>query len=1072
MIRIICIWALLCPLFGLSQSTQGLKGRLTAAGQTSVSGAAIRLIHNKQATVSGTDGNFSFQAPLSFPDTLIISHIGFRTLQTVVRNGDFIQAVLEPLNAQLEDVIVSTGYQQLPRERATGSFTLVNQELVNRRVSTNILDRLDGVTSGLLFNRTNISDEPFSIRGRSTLLGSASATPLIVVDNFPYEGELNNINPNDVESISILKDAAAASIWGARAGNGVIVITTKKGFYNKKMRVDLSTAYTITDKPDLFYSRGFLPSSQYLEAEQYLFSRGYYDANLNNTTTRPAITPAVEILALQRAGKITAAEANSQLGALMNNDVREQYSRYLYRKSAAQQYAVSVRGGGNQAAYVLSAGFDQNQNTGVRTGFDRVTLGSSITLAPIKNLEITAGINWVRTVTDNSNPFATGQSSLSFYNNNPIYPYAQLVDAGGAVARIVKDYRTGFVDSLQKIGYQDWSYRVLDEVNLGNNKMKFTETLLRSSVRYRFAKGFTADLQFQHEAQLRNDRNYRSQETYYVRNLVNAYSQRNITTGVFTYMFPQGGVLNLFSRSLTASHLRGQLHYDRTFNTQHTLTALAGAELKEVKVVSNTQNLYGYDDELGTVVSNIDYRSSLPTLPSGSRVLPAPGGAETGSLNRYISYYANAAYTYAGRYTVSLSGRKDGANLFGVKVNDKITPLWSAGLAWDITKEKFFQWNLLRQLKLRSSFGFNGNVYNASAYLTARYIGGNFAGANYALVSSAPNPELRWEKVQNFNIGVDFATRNNVLSGSIDWYSKKGLDLIETAPLAPSTGFSSFMGNAASTLTRGVDVLLNARIIERGLQWNVNLLFSALKDKVLVFDTKYAAPSLVNTYGSLVAVPGNALFGIYAYRWAGLDPTNGDPMGYRNGATSKDYANLVNTPADSLVYKGSARPTVFGSVRNEFTWKRFSLSFNITYKLGYVFRRSTTSINYSDVVNTSFHADYAKRWKNPGDEEFTNVPSMAYPSNASRNNFWLYAEPMVEKGDHIRLQDIRFAYTLDRQLLKRAPFNNLQVYLYANNLGMLWKANRAGIDPDANDNSFLSSYPAPFALSIGLRADF
>jgi TonB-linked SusC/RagA family outer membrane protein len=1073
MIRTICLWALLCPLLSHAQTTTPLTGTIVSADNTPIEGASLFLVKSKLRAYSLAKGNFYFPA-IALPDTLVVSHTGFLVMRFPVNASSAVnrRIVLEPLSADLGEVTVSTGYQQIPKERATGAFTVVNKDLVNRKVSPNILDRLDGVASGLLFNRTNSADEAFSIRGRSTLLGAASATPLIVVDNFPYEGELNNINPNDVESISILKDAAAASIWGARAGNGVIVITTKKASYNRKMKIDFSTAFTITDKPDLFYSHSFLPAQQYIETEQYLFSKGYYDASISNTTTRPALTPVVEILALQRAGKITAAEANAQIAALAVNDTRKDYSKYLFRKAALKQYAINMRGGSDKMTYSLSAGYDNNENALVKNGFNRVTLNSLTTIMPVKNLELSAGINWVRTVTGNANQFTPNGAAASYYSNNALYPYATLADAAGTPARTVKDFRTGFVDSTQSIGYQDWTFKMLDELNLADNTTVFTETLLRAGARYRFPQGFTAEIQFQHEAQVRNDRNYRAPGTYYVRNLINTYSQRNATTGAFVYMFPLGGVLNLATRSLTADNLRTQIHYDHVFKTKHAVNALAGAEIKQVDVVANAQNLYGYDDALGTVVSNIDYRTSLPIVPSGTRTITAPGGAETGTVNRYISYYANAAYTYNGKYTFSVSGRKDGANLFGVKINDKITPLWSMGFAWDISKEKFYRLNCLTNLKLRSSFGYNGNVYNASAYLTARYFTSSVTGAQYASVSAPPNPDLRWEKVQNINVGIDFTLRNAVLSGSIDWYRKKGMDLIESAPLAPSAGFVSFTGNAAATLTNGIDVLLNSRIIDSKLKWDLNVLFSKLNDKVLTFDTKYAAPSLTNTYGSLIAVPGNALFGIYAYRWGGLDAANGDPLGYRGDTKSKDYAALLNVPIDSLVYKGSARPTVFGSVRNTFSYGRFSFSFNITYKFNYVFRRSSTSINYSDIVGITPNSDYQSAWKKPGDELTTNVPSAVYPSNTSRNTFYANSEALIEKGDHIRLQDLRLGYTIDRQLWKHAPFSNLQLYLYASNLGILWRANQAGIDPDANDNFYLNSYPAPFALSFGIRADF
>jgi TonB-linked SusC/RagA family outer membrane protein len=1073
MIRTICLWALLCPLLSHAQTTTALTGTVVSTDNTPIEGASLFLVKSKLRSTSLAKGNFYFSAVI-LPDTLVVSHTGFLVMRFPINavSAGNMRIVLEPLSSDLGEVTVSTGYQQIPKERATGAFTVINKELVNRKVSTNILDRLDGVTSGLLFNRTNSGDEPFSIRGRSTLLGVASATPLIVVDNFPYEGELNNINPNDVESISILKDAAAASIWGARAGNGVIVITTKKSVYKTKMKIDFSTAFTITDKPDLFYSHSFLPTQNFIEVEQYLFSKGFYDASISNTTTRPALTPVVEILALQRAGKITAADASTQIAARAVNDVRNDYNKYIYQKSALKQYAVNMRGGSDKMTYALSAGYDNNETALVRNGYDRVTLNSFTTIMPVKNLEISAGINWVRSVTDNSNQFIPGGAGVSYYNNNAMYPYAKIADAAGNTLRTTKDFRTAFVDSMQGIGYQDWSYKMLDELDLADNKTIFTETLLRASARYHFLQDFTAEIQFQHEAQMRNDRNYRTAGTYYARNLINTYSQRNATTGAFVYMFPQGGVLNLATRALTADNLRTQFHYDHVFKNSHAVTALLGAEIKQVDAVSNTQNLYGYDDALGTVVSNIDYRTTLPIVPSGTRVIPAPGGAETGSVNRYISYYANAAYTYNRKYTFSMSGRKDGANLFGVKINDKITPLWSVGFAWDVTKEKFYHLDWLSNLKLRTSFGYNGNVYNASAYLTARYSSSSLTGAPYASVSSPPNPDLRWEKVQNINIGIDFATRNGALSGSIDWYRKKGMDLIESAPLAPSTGFLSFNGNAASTLTNGIEMLLNSRIVNTKLKWDVNILFTKLSDKITTFDTKYAAPALVNTYGSLLAVPGNALFGIYAYRWAGLDATNGDPLGYRGDTKSKDYTALLNVPIDSLVYKGAARPTIFGSLRNTFSYGRFSLSFNITYKFNYVFRRTSTSINYSDMVGSAFNSDFQFAWKKPGDELSTNVPSAVYPSNTSRNNFYSYSESLIEKGDHIRLQDLRLGYTIDQRLWKHAPFTNLQLYMYASNLGILWRANHAGIDPDANDNFYLNNYPAPFALSFGIRADF
>ena len=298
------------------------------------------------------------------------------------------------------------------------------------------------------------------------------------------------------------------------------------------------------------------------------------------------------------------------------------------------------------------------------------------------------------------------------------------------------------------------------------------------------------------------------------------------------------------------------------------------------------------------------------------------------------------------------------------------------------------------------------------------------------------------------------------------------MDLIETATLPLYTGFSSFNGNAATTQTRGVDLVLNTRNTKGKLLWQTNFLFTYLKDVVTSFDTKYNATSLVNNSGSLVAVVGRPLFGIYAYKWAGLDPMNGDPTGYINGQKSKNYLSMVNAPADSLAFKGAARPTIFGSIRNTISYKRFSLSVNIVYKLGYVYRKSSTSINYQEVIGSYENSDYSLRWQKPGDELTTTVPSMVYPLNASRNNFYKYSEVLVEKADHIRLQDIRLDYNIDKQVWKKLPMDNLQLYIYANNLGILWKANKSGIDPDYNDNFYSTQIKAPVTVSIGLKTSF
>ena len=320
------------------------------------------------------DGTFAFEN-LETNAVLVFSGVNVEPLEVSIHGHKKFIISLKSKISSLGDVsvVLNTGYQAIPKERATGSFTQVSHELINRSVSTDILTRLDGVTSSVIFNKSNIQDETFNIRGRSTLLGADAASPLIVVDNFPYEGDINNINPNDIESITILKDAAAASIWGARSGNGVIVINPRKGRYDEHLKVQFNANFTSVGKPDLFYSRNFLNSSNYIGVEQFLFNQGYYDDKINNSTLWPGLSPAVELLAANRKAELSDPELVAGLNALSARDVRDDFSKYVYQPALRQQYSISVTGGSHDISYALSAGYDHNRDNLIRNGYRRFT---------------------------------------------------------------------------------------------------------------------------------------------------------------------------------------------------------------------------------------------------------------------------------------------------------------------------------------------------------------------------------------------------------------------------------------------------------------------------------------------------------------------------------------------------------------------------------------------------------------------------------------------------------------------------------------------------------------------------
>ncbi|EHQ30944.1 TonB-dependent receptor [Mucilaginibacter paludis DSM 18603] len=1058
-----------------------ITGKVTDTTGTPLPGATIKIKGQANAVLTSSDGTFSVTAQAG--DEVTVSFIGFIPYSFTVRDDTpFQNIVLHASYNKLNEVVVSTGYQTLPKERATGSFVQIDNTLLNRSTGVNILDRLNGVTSGLRFNgftTTTISTNPsnrvlgLNIRGESTLSGNVSTDPLIIIDNFPYEGNISNINPNDIESVTVLKDAAAASIWGSRSGNGVIVITTKKGRKNQPLSVELNSNVTIQNKPNLYYDRNYLNASNYIDVESYLFKQGYFDSYLNDTQGQSPVSPVTDILSKVRDATLSSSDATAQINALRNNDVRRDYEKYVYRKAIKQQYSIGLRGGTSQNAYAFSAGYDNNQDNMVRNGYDRITVNAINTYTPIRNLEITTGINYSQNTTYQNNQLYYGSGISVGGPVAGIYPYAQFADTNGNPLSIVKDYRAAYANSATANGFLDWNYRPLDELNLADNYTKVNDLILKAGVKYRFASFLNAEIQYQNERQVVESHQYQSVQTYAARNLINKFTIINPGAAP-TYQVPVGGLLNLGNYDLNSNNYRAQINYDQTFSGKNNITAIAGGEIRQLSSAGYIRNSLGYDDRFGTAVGAIDYADYLMINPTGYAQIPTPDGTVSGTLNRYISYYANTAYTYDGRYTFTLSGRKDGANIFGVKTNDKITPLWSMGFGWNINKESFYKWDWLPYLRARFSYGFNGNVYNGSAYATGKYTTSSLTGAPAILNLTAPNPELSWEKVKNTNAGIDFATKNNRLSGTIEYYRKDGQDLIEKIPLYTSSGFLSFYGNAAGTSTKGVDISLNSKNIEGKFKWGTALLLSTLHDKVTNYNASFTSTTLQQSGGGGLPNPGKALYGIYSYKWAGLDPANGDPQGYLNGKVSKDYSGIIsNYKPDSLVYNGSARPTIYGSFRNDFSYQNFTFSVNITYELGYVFRRASTSVNYADIISSSYSqsVDFSQRWQKPGDEAHTSVPSVVYPSDQYRNTFYQYSSILVDNADNIRLQDIRLSYSLTKSQWRAMPFKSLQIYSYASNLGILWRANKFGIDPDVP--SVLShGYPNPFTISFGFNANF
>jgi TonB-linked SusC/RagA family outer membrane protein len=1056
----IILIALLCPFLSMCQPII-INGKVIDEQGIPVSGATVILQGSKGSAITDEKGQFTLNNSIS-TDTIIVTASGYQTAKESNNQRGLITIVLKRKITALQEIILHSGYQDIPKERATGSFTKIDNDLINRSVTTNILERLKNLSPGLLFDKNAGNGDGLNVRGIGSIF--ASTRPLIVVDNFPYDGDIQNINSNDVESITLLKDAAAASIWGAAAGNGIIVIATRSGRFAQPLKITVNSILTNTEKPDFFYYPS-MSSSDFIDLEKYLFSQGFYNSTISNTTSRPVLSPVVEILVKQRNGLITQAQADALIDPLRSLDLRLDIDKYFYRAAVQTQHSLSFEGGSAVNNYFLGIGADRDLSTLVGNEFNRYTVTAKNTFRPFRKFQLQTSIAFVQSTNRNAN---NGGNALSpGGGKGSLYPYAQLADAYSNPLVVIKDYRSAFTDTAGHGLLLDWKYRPLEELNLADKKIKLLNITMNLGLRYDILKFLSIEARYQFTKQTTENRQYYDPASYFVRNLVNRFTQINGTT--VKNIIPKGGILDLGDASTTSHSGRLQLNFNHNWSPVHQLTALAGAEIRQVEIASHSNRSYGYNDEFLTAY-NIDYADTYPvyaSLTSASRIPNLLGFS--GFLDRYVSVFANAAYTLHSKYILSASVRKDASNLFGVKTNQKAVPLWSSGIAWNINKESFYKSGILPVCRLRITYGYSGNIDNTrSAFPTIEYASAPDPLNNlpYANIVNPANPSLRWEKIGMLNIGIDFGFKNDRITGSVEYYRKNAQDLFSSVSADFTTGFSSLIINSANIKGRGVDVQLNTINTKGGWEWSTFLLFSYSKNTMAQYFRNATSASLYVGSGNILnPVVGKDAYALFSYRWGGLD-ASGDPQGYFAGQLSKNYTAIRNDSFGSLRYHGSAAPLCYGAVRNIITWRRFSASVNISFKTNYYFRHST--INYSALVNSwTTHSDYALRWQKPGDEAATTVPSFIYPVVSARDDFYTNSEATVERADHIRLQDIRLAYKWTAKQKRQTLLKTLEAFIYINTQTILWRANNHNLDPDY----FKNDLPAPLSCSFGLRLD-
>jgi TonB-linked outer membrane protein, SusC/RagA family len=1046
-----------------------VRGKVVNESGNPVANVTVAVKGTSITTLTDSDGRFSLST-VDYDAVLTFTHVGMEPFELKVSGQSELLIRLKTKVSELDGVTVtvSTGYQDIPKERATGSFVKVDNEMFNQQVGTNVLDRLDGVTTGFQ-TITGKSDTKrtlnIAVRGLSTINGNLD--PLVVLDNFIYEGDINNINPNDVESVTILKDAAAASIWGAKAANGVIVITTKKGKFNQKLSVEFNSNFIIKEKPDLYY-QPTISVSDYLAVEEFIFNKGYFNNQISNTSSRPALTPAVEIFLKRRNGEISAEDSAMLIDQLKSYDLREQLNEYVYRKAVTQQYSINLRGGSNNLAWIIAGTLDKSTGS-MQNEFDKINLRFNNTYKPLKQIELSLGTYYT-----NSKDISGMNPVLTV--NNRYVPYLRIADENGNPLPLYT-YRSGYIDTVGAGHLLDWKYYPLEEHKYYNSTTNLQELIANVGMGVQIMKGLSLKVNYQYQKQWDEKRILADVRSYAARDLINNYSQVNYNTGNVTYIVPMGSILTLNNSNLSSQNFRSQLNYNMTWG-DHGVAGIVGFETREVKSDGNRVIYYGYiEDPLS--FTSVDYVNRYRVfIPGSQRTIPNVPAILATTVNRFVSTYVNASYSYKSRYIFSASFRKDASNVFGLNTNDKWNPLWSLGVSWDVSKEKFYNIQWLSLLKVRTTYGYSGNVdVSRSALPVAFYSTNTITNFPYGRIGTLNNPSLRWEKNGQLNFAIDFATKKQILSGNIEYYRKKGTDLYGATPYDYTAWGSTdvLTKNVAGMEGSGIEIGLTSRNVVGNFNWTSKFYFNYLENKTTVYYEESAqdVSGLITGGTAIKPIIGKPLYAIAAYKWAGLTAT-GDPAGYFEKQISTDYSKIIAQDGKkgfeegSFTYIGTAIPTYFGSLINEFEWKGLSVAVNIAYRLGYYFRRPV--FTSSELINGgNGHKDYEKRWQQPGDELITNVPAFVYtnyPQFIYRDDFYRYSEINVLKADNIRLQYINASYSLERKN-RRLPFQRLTIYGNISNVGIIWRANKEGLDPDSP-----SSPPSPRTVAVGIRGSF
>ncbi|MFR3331930.1 MAG: SusC/RagA family TonB-linked outer membrane protein [Odoribacter splanchnicus] len=1052
-----------------NQQKRTIRGIVKNASE-SLPGVSVVVKGTTVGVVTDLNGKFELMIDDDPATVLVFSFVGMITQEVKVGEKSVLEVYMQENISQLGEV-VCTGYQTLSRERSTGAFGSLSAKNLNNRVTPDFISRIEGKIAGLQIDR----DNKITIRGRGSIYSNTE--PLIVVDGFPIEGGINTINPDDIENLTVLKDAAAASIWGVRAANGVIVITTKQGKQNRKTDFDFSYYCSIHQKPD-FSDLRMLSPKESVDFELERIQKGWWTPNdvvyYNNPVNK---VQEIYYNTLQRLGNnvsyedITAdTEFQEQINLLQKADLYKQYKKYLLRNAIDHRLNASLSGGSKKIRYYSSLVYNNNKLSEIGNDNQNVNINLKSDYDLNRHLKLYTGVNVLY-----SRNKENGISVLDTYDRQP---YEDIVDEKGQrIPYYIIDPWEG--KKREEMGYLPYTTNLLDRQENNDITSSSFAARLQAGLKLDILPGLNIETRFQYERGYSKQEEMRSVSHYDMRRIINTYTLVN-PDGTLNYQFPMGAGYFFSKSDFEAWTWRNQFNYSGAWHEDtHQLTMVLGQEMRMYRNYSNSHRQYGLDPvSLSYIPVN---EAELVNMElQGWGAFPAIFSKFAGYSeqdNRDVSFYMNGAYTFRNKYTLTASGRMDQSNIFGNDSKYKYNIIWSSGLSWRINKEDFIKADWIDNLVIRLTYGIGGNV-NKNFYpvLMGERSTQNITGLPYIHLTNPANKDLKWETSTTLNLGIDFAFCGNRLSGSADIYDKASKDLIGRLALDPTNGFNAAQFNFASVNNRGVELTLNATALKtKDFTWNLDLNFTYNRNKVTKVDAQGAS---INAYlsptppGNGVAIKGKPLGRLYAYRNAGVDQ-EGSPLLWQNGE-KKLYSQFSGKPED-LKYIGTLEAPYFGGFGTRLSYKGLHLSANFIYKAGHYFKLPATSLYYG-VGN---YQDVAERWQKPGDEDITNVPALKDYQNIwdqiTADDYYTQSDLHFHRAGYVRFKDLSLDYDLPALWIEKMGLQSLNVRCQIRNIAC-WNTNKLNIDPEtvsmAVNGSASITFSEPRTFILGLRVTF